>query len=54
MVVSLIKIGSKIFLFLEIEVVKHNGLNFMPKGGRTIHSIQVIRARDSALGVTGM
>lgn len=54
MVASLIKRGSKIFLFLVIEVVKYNGLNFMPKCGRTIHLIQVIRARDSASGVTGM
>lgn len=52
--VSLIKIGSKIFWFLEIEVVKYNGLNCMPKCSRTINLIQEIRARDTALGFTSM
>lgn len=40
MVTSLIKLGSKIVLFMEVKVVRHNGLNFKPKGCRTIDLIQ--------------
>lgn len=40
MVVLLIKIESKIFLFLGIEVVRYNELNFRPEVCGTIDLIR--------------